>query len=1271
MGAAAATATAGGQGGVYQDRYGGYWEMDCGYYFSGSPYYDGAYVGTNGIGVYSCFNGCANRPGCVGFTYYGTSTGPATGAGRCFHFFNGQQGNLNYNTTYLFPDNGGYSLFGSAYLLQANENLLCPTYNGTYFLDAQGQVYYILCGYGSTSQYQNTAARDGPACLALCDAQAQCIGVTVVYGGAESNANNNANCYLASAGLNTIANTRNVLAVRTTMPSFVPTTTTTTTTTSSTTPAAASSTCTFAVSPTGLPTNCGGRSSTASFLGVYNDTCGVTYSIYCHVESNPQQADSASASSISACMALCDNYVFADNSTCQSATLYQGRCYLKRSFDGFRDASTDTTVMVRNSNQNLLLANSSSTTASPTTSTATVPYSTTLSAYTSYQPTNTWTINSGSCASGMGPAAATATAGGQGGVYTDIYNSYWEMDCDYAFSGTDNYDGATTGSGTGSLGVYGCFNGCAQRPNCIGFSYYGTQSEPARGAGRCYFYGAGQQGDLAYSPTAGAPQATTTPIYGSSYLLQGSPVNMCPYWHNQYYVDSSNVTYYIMCGSDGTGNQTYDGSLQTSYTGTSYSWLTCLQSCSSSGISDCSGVTYKYTGLTTNPTIQCSYRRGRITPDGNPYGRVAIAMRCELELERTAADSNLHVLVFLSSYIYNKLCDDRNFYSASFNKYAYNYGNIHRANHGNINTSSFNKYTNNDSDFDRAIYCYFNRANHLHSPGIDKHIDHYTNYHRNLDRKNHSNLYRAIYCDLDRKDDGNIDRTDNCHIYRATNGDNDGHIYRATNRDNDGHIYGKDHGNIYRAIDRDYDGHIYGKDYGDIYRAINRDYDGDINRANHGTSNPNLYDCIIIPSHHGDCKHSIWLDHNPDYKLLCNIHRNQHDGGLFDGSSPYGDIYDCRTDGDTNYGVLIWRHIYHILSRHGHGNYVDSRLNRHFHLRLVCHKHIRFLCNFDDHTAYDGRLHTGQLLWSNDHCSCFDGKNHRANDDCINSASIDCYPNSANDCRLHVPLDNPGHRDLYNAVFLSIHIHACQHCFWLYHHGNFGSLSNDHPNITPSIDCREHRLFNNRIYPNSIRTNSGFNGDLYHELRFDLSDIISGDNNIGSTVTTESISYATSTERTTIVSSYISTATETTTASGPTQTVSGPTQTLLGPTQTESGPTQTISGPTQTVSGPTQTQVITTSYVETYTTSYPVTETLPGSTEVTISYATTTVERTVVSSYISTERISVTQTQEVTTTQAASTLYGTTTQPGVTIYGTVTATHERFDRHSARIFVDQ
>ncbi|KAI6801364.1 hypothetical protein KC332_g13646 [Hortaea werneckii] len=904
MGAAAATATAGGQGGVYQDRYGGYWEMDCGYYFSGSTYWDGAYQGTNGIGVYSCFNGCANRPGCVGFTYYGTSTGPTTGGGRCFHFYNGQQGNLNYNTTYLYPDAGTYSLFGSAYLLQASENLLCPTYNGTYFLDAQRQAYYILCGYGSTSQYQNTAARDGPACLALCDAQAQCIGVTVVYGGAESNANNNANCYLASAGLNTIADRRNVLAVRTTMPSFVPTTTTTTTTTSSATSAAASSaaassTCTFAVSPTGLPTNCGGRSSTASFLGVYNDTCGVTYSIYCHVESNPQQADTASASSISACMALCDNYVFADNSTCQSATLYQGRCYLKRSFDGFRDANTDTTVMVRNSNQNLLLANSSSTTASPTTSAATVPYSTTLSAYTSYQPTNTWTINSGSCASGMGPAVAVAAAGGQGGVYTDIYNSYWEMDCDYAFSGADNYDGATTGSGTGSLGVYGCFNGCAQRPNCIGFSYYGTQSEPARGAGRCYFYGAGQQGDLVYSPTAVAPQATTTPIYGSSYLIQGSPVNMCPYWNNQYYIDSSNVTYYIICGSDGTGNQTYDGSLQTSYTGTSYSWLTCLQSCSSSGISDCSGVTYKYTGLTTNPTIQCSYRRGRITPDGSPYGRVAIAIVTTLPSSSTSS---------LSS---------------------------------SPRTSSAN--SSSSAPPQTVTYTYLS---------------------------SYPVTYTTSY----------------------------------------------------------------------VTTAIS---------TAPGSTVISTYVTTAV---------STYVTTAPGSTITSTLPASTNT------------LTTTQRTTVSSYGVTTT----------APGTYADDAPTwRTADYRVE-------LKPINDR----GRV----MLTRN---TSFDRKNHCANHNCINSASIDHYPDSANDRCLYFPLDNPGHRDLYNAVFLSLHIYPCQHSFWLYYHGNFGSLSDDHPNITPSVDCREHRLFNDCIYPNSIRTNSGFDGHLYHKLRFDLSDIMPGDNNLG------------------------------------------------------------------------------------------------------------------------------------------------------------------------------
>ncbi|KAI7551626.1 hypothetical protein KC331_g2433 [Hortaea werneckii] len=1151
MGAAAATATAGGQGGVYQDRYGGYWEMDCGYYFSGSPYYDGAYQGTNGIGVFSCFNGCANRPGCVAFTYFGSSTGPTTGSGRCFHFFNGQQGNLSYNPSYQYPD-AGNTLFGSAYLLQANENLLCPTYNGTYYLDAQGQTYYILCGYGSTSTYQNNAGRDGRDCLQQCDAQAQCIGVTVVYGGAETNANNNANCYLASAGLNTFANTRNVLAVRTTRPPFVPTTTTTTTSTSLTTSAAASSTCTFAVSPPDLPTNCGGRSSTASFLGVYSDTCGVTYSVYCRADSNPVQADQVSAGSISACMALCDNYVFADGSICQSAILYQGRCYLKRSFDGFRDANTDTTVMVRKSNENLLLANSSSSTASPT---ATVPYSTTLSAYTSYQPTNTWTINSGSCASGMGPAAATATAGGQGGVYTDIYNSYWEMDCDYAFSGADNYDGATTGSGTGSLGVYGCFNGCAQRPNCIGFSYYGTQSEPARGAGRCYFYGSGQQGDLVYSPTAGAPQATTTPIYGSAYLIQGSPVNMCPYWHNQYYVDSSNVTYYIMCGSDGTGNQTYDGSLQTSYTGTSYSWLTCLQSCSSSGISDCSGVTYKYTGLTTNPTIQCSYRRGRITPDGSPYGRVAIAIVTTLpsSSSRTSGASSSAppqtvTYTYLSSYAVT--------YTTSYVTTA-------------VSTAPGGKHSHLDI------------CNH----GSEHIRDHGSRQYRNI---NASSFYEYF----------NDDPTT---------------IY--------GNIYGENHGNL--------------------------------NRANDGPRNPDIYNCIIIPSHHHHCEHSIWLDHNADYKLLCNIHGNQHDSCLFDGSSSYGDIYDCRPDGDTNYGILIRRHVHHVLSRHGYSNYIYSRYQEVHMKRLpaleltldtlgstVVSTYVSYATS--TYVSYATLTTTQPTTIISTQVSSY-GVTTTA----PGSTEKTTVPTTIVSTQPASTITQTQPTTVVSTFLSTIPVTETYTTLSSYPYTyTLVSTASGSTITETSVAYRTTTQTSLQVstavstaYSTIVSTQTVSGPTVVSTVTYTTSYVSTYLTSYpvtttlvstaqGSTVTTESISYATSTERTTIVSSYISTATETTTASGP----------------------------TQTVSGPTQTQVITTFYVETYTTSYPVTETLPGFTVVTISYATTTVERTVVSSYISTERISVTQTQEVTTTQAASTLYGTTTQPGVTVYGTVTAT---------------
>ena len=39
--------------------------------------------GTNGGGLFACFNGCANRIGCTAFSYYGTTTSGTAGSGRC------------------------------------------------------------------------------------------------------------------------------------------------------------------------------------------------------------------------------------------------------------------------------------------------------------------------------------------------------------------------------------------------------------------------------------------------------------------------------------------------------------------------------------------------------------------------------------------------------------------------------------------------------------------------------------------------------------------------------------------------------------------------------------------------------------------------------------------------------------------------------------------------------------------------------------------------------------------------------------------------------------------------------------------------------------------------------------------------------------------------------------------------------------------------------------------------------------------------------------
>ena len=66
-------ATPASSSGSYIDAFGANYAVQCGQDSTG-PWYDGN-AGTNGHGIYSCFLGCDNRPGCTAFMYTGTVTG--------------------------------------------------------------------------------------------------------------------------------------------------------------------------------------------------------------------------------------------------------------------------------------------------------------------------------------------------------------------------------------------------------------------------------------------------------------------------------------------------------------------------------------------------------------------------------------------------------------------------------------------------------------------------------------------------------------------------------------------------------------------------------------------------------------------------------------------------------------------------------------------------------------------------------------------------------------------------------------------------------------------------------------------------------------------------------------------------------------------------------------------------------------------------------------------------------------------------------------------
>lgn len=113
----------------------------------------------------------------------------------------------------------------------------------------------------------------------------------------------------------------------------------------------------------------------------------------------------------------------------------------------------------------------------------------TISAGTSYFPTNPWTIptTTASCVAGATVGAVQAyNSPAVGGTFQDINGNYWEIQCGYDFNGPTYWGGEVGGVGTFGQGLYACFQGCAKRPGCIGFTFYGYSYTKTTGTGRCW-----------------------------------------------------------------------------------------------------------------------------------------------------------------------------------------------------------------------------------------------------------------------------------------------------------------------------------------------------------------------------------------------------------------------------------------------------------------------------------------------------------------------------------------------------------------------------------------------------------------------------------------------------------------------------------------------------------------------------------------------------------------------------------------------------------------
>ncbi|KAI7159869.1 putative ferulic acid esterase [Hortaea werneckii] len=309
-------------GGRYYDpAYSALWNVQCAQGSSNTAYF-GSWT-TNGQGIYACWKGCEKRIGCTAISFDSTGyqqTSPTVGGGRCYGY--SDIGNYTASTLY----------YASANIIVPNTYFPCPTYNGATYTNPQdGSVWQIRCGASLDPGTSWASSAEGmivdmPSCLTACNGVAQCTAAWWQYNSnteyKDVDPQARGNCYYRTGTVTYNANPSAAAALYIKL---------------------------YIKLFTKLDVKL--RDPFCSFAVFLYDCNYKQYfinlnaNIHLYWLNNAQQFAPATrpASSLAACMALCDGYA-----GCRSASFNGNACYLKTGYQGLTNANSGLGVLAMN-----------------------------------------------------------------------------------------------------------------------------------------------------------------------------------------------------------------------------------------------------------------------------------------------------------------------------------------------------------------------------------------------------------------------------------------------------------------------------------------------------------------------------------------------------------------------------------------------------------------------------------------------------------------------------------------------------------------------------------------------------------------------------------------------------------------------------------------------------------------------------------------------------------------------------------------------------------